>query len=434
MAGDGLFWWLMEGAGTLADSQVESPASSNHSWRLTLGFEFDPYSPTLHEDPYPVYRRLRDEFPVFQNEQLSFWALSRYDDVKAALLDPETYCSSEGITVGLKGLPQAGASTPPLLIMMDGPRHTRMRAIVSRAFTPRRIASLEARIREIAHGLLDAFGGQEEVDLVRGFSAPLPTTVIAELLGVPVSDQEWFKEKSTELAQFDPAKMRVVAGQEPMLTLEPAVELGAYLAERLAERRKAPRDDLLSALLAAEIDGEKLTDVETIGFAFLLLVAGNETTTNLISNAAVNLDRYRDERRKLVADPSLIPLAVEECLRFDSPVQGLARTLSRDVEVLGTPIPKGEQVLLLFASANRDDRRIPDPERFDVTRDPNPHLAFGFGAHYCLGANLARLEARVAFEELLARFPNYSMAETRVERLKSGPVRGALRLPVTLQR
>ncbi len=394
---------------------------------------FDPYSPTLHEDPYPVYRRLRDEFPVFHNPELSFWALSRYDDVKAGLLDPETYCSGQGITVGLRELKQSGPLAAPLLIMMDGTRHTRMRAIVSRAFTPRRIASLESRIREIGRGLLDAFEGQAEVDLVRGFSAPLPTTVIAELLGVPVSDHEWFKQKSVEVAQFDPAKMRAQAGEESLATLGPAIELGAYLSERLAERRTAPRDDLLSALLAAEIDGEKLTDVETIGFAFLLLVAGNETTTNLISNGAINLDRYPDQRRKLVEDPSLIASAVEECLRFDSPVQGLARTLTSDVTLHGTAIPKGDQVLLLFASANRDERRIPDPERFDVTRDPNTHLAFGFGAHYCLGANLARLEARVAFEELLARFPEYRMAESRVERLKSGPVRGALRLPVTLR-
>jgi cytochrome P450 len=398
-----------------------------------MTFEFDPYSPTLHEDPYPVYRRLRDEFPAFHSEELSFWALSRYDDVKAALLDSETYCSAQGITVGLKGLEQFGPNTMPLLIMMDGERHTRMRAIVSRAFTPRRIANLEDRVRDIASGLLDAVQGQDEVDLVRGFSAPLPTTVIAELLGVPVSDHEWFKQKSTEVAQFDPAKMRAAADQEPMLALEPALELGAYLAERLAERRADPRDDLLSALLAAEIDGEQLTDAETLGFAFLLLVAGNETTTNLISNAAINLDRYPDERRKLVDDPSLIASAVEECLRFDSPVQGLARTLTRDVRIHGTLIPKGDQVLLLFASANRDDRRIPDPERFDVARDPNPHLAFGFGAHYCLGANLARLEARVAFEELLARFPSYRMTETDVERLRSGPIRGALRLPVALQ-
>jgi hypothetical protein len=395
--------------------------------------EFDPYSPTLHEDPYPVYRRLRDEFPVFHNTELSFWALSRYDDVKAGLLDPETYCSAQGVAVGLRELMQSGPLAVPMLIMMDGPRHTRMRAIVSRAFTPRRIASLERRIREIASELLDAFVGQNEVDLVCGFSAPLPTTVIAELLGVPVSDHAWFKQKSVEVAQFDPAKLRAFAREDARARIGPALELGAYLAERLAERREAPRDDLLSALLAAEIDGEKLSDVETIGFAFLLLVAGNETTTNLITNGAINLDRHRDQRRKLVDDPSLIAMAVEECLRFDSPVQGLARTLTRDVTLHGESIPKGDQVLLLFASANRDERRIPDPDRFEVTRDPNPHVAFGFGAHYCLGANLARLEARVGFEELLARFPDYRLTGARVERLKSGPIRGALRLPVALQ-
>jgi cytochrome P450 len=336
---------------------------------------FDPYSPALHEDPYPVYRRLRDEFPVFHNAELSFWALSRYDDVKAGLLDPETYCSAQGVAVGLGELGRPGPLAVPMLIMMDGARHTRMRAIVSRAFTPRRIANLEQRIREIARELLDAVEGQDEVDLVRALSAPLPTTVIAELLGVPVTDHAWFKQKSVEVAQFDPAKLRALAGEAATARHGPAIELGAYLAERLAERRNAPRDDLLSALLAAEIDGEKLTDVETIGFAFLLLVAGNETTTNLISNAAINLDRYPDERRKLVDDPPLIASAIEECLRFDSPVQGLARTLTRDMDVHGTLIPKGDQVLLLFASANRDDRRIPDPERFDVTRDPNPHLA-----------------------------------------------------------
>jgi len=395
--------------------------------------EFDPYSPTLHEDPYPVYRRLRDEHPVFHNAELSFWALSRYDDVKTALVDPETYCSAQGVAVGLGELKGAGPLAVPMLIMMDGPRHTRMRAIVSRAFTPRRIANLERRIREIASELLDAFEGQGEVDLVSGFSAPLPTTVIAELLGVPVSDHAWFKQKSVEVTQFDPAKVRTLVDKESKARFGPALELGAYLAERLAERREAPRDDLLSALLAAEIDGEKLTEVETIGFAFLLLVAGNETTTNLITNGAINLDRHPDQRRRLVDDPSLVATAVEECLRFDSPVQGLARTLTRDVTLHGTSIPKGDQVLLLFASANRDERRIPDPERFDVTRDPNPHLAFGFGAHYCLGANLARLEARVAFEELLARFPDYRMIGAHVERLKSGPIRGALRLPVALR-
>ncbi len=392
---------------------------------------FDPYSPELHEDPYPVYRALRDEHPAYHNEELAFWAISRHADVRAALLDPETYCSGQGIAVGLGDLPQSGAGGAPMLIMMDGPRHTRMRAIVSRAFTPRRIAGLEPRIRELTRELLDAWRDEEEVDFVRGLSGPLPTVVIAELLGIPRDDHAWFKRKSTEVAEFDPARIR--AREDPAeRRLEPVIELGRYLAERLAERRSRPRDDLLSALLAAEIDGEKLTEVETVGFAFLLLVAGNETTTNLLSNSAIQLDRWPDERRKLVADPRLVPRAVEECLRFDSPVQGLARTLTRDVELHGAALPKGDKVLLLFASANRDERRFPDAERFDVTRDPNPHLAFGLGAHFCLGASLARLEARVALEELLARHPDYRLCEGPIARIRSGPLRGALRLPIRL--
>jgi cytochrome P450 len=252
--------------------------------------------------------------------------------------------------------------------------------------------------------------------------------VIAELLGVPLEDQGWFKQMSNRVAEFDPTAAR--AGEAP--DLGPALELAAYLAEVLKRRRGEPRDDLLSALLAAEIDGEQLSEPELIAFAFLLLVGGNETTTNLISNAAILLDRHRDQRRLLVEDPKRIPRAVEEFLRFDSPVQGLARTTSAPTTLHGVTIPEGDKVLLLFGSANHDERRIPDADRFDVLRDPNPHLAFGFGAHFCLGANLARLEARVAFEELLARLPDYRMTESRVERTCSGPVRGALSLPVAV--
>jgi len=392
--------------------------------------EFDPYSPRLHADPYPVYRQLRDAHPVFYNEELEFWAVSRHADVEAALLDPETYSSAQGVAVGLKGLLQSGPNTTPMLIMMDGPRHTRMRGIVSRAFNPRRVAGLELRIREIARGLLDAWEDREDLDLVRDLSAPLPTIVIAELLGVPPSDQQWFKQMSTQVAQFDPVKIRAGAGTGKR-HIGAAAELGTYLAGALAERRTRPRDDLLSALLAAEIDGEKLDELETIGFAFLLLVAGNETTTNWISNASMLLQQHPDARRWLCADPARLPRGLEECLRLDPPIQGLARTLTRDVALHGREIPKGDQVLLLFASANRDERRIPDPDRFDVARDPNPHLSFGFGAHYCLGANLARLEARVAFEELLARYPEYRLHTEGMERMTSGPIRGLLSLPIT---
>jgi cytochrome P450 len=397
---------------------------------------FDPYDPELHQDPYPVYRQLREEFPVHYEPNRNFFVLSRYDDVAAALQDSELYCSEEGITVGLD---VAAAGTDgvdvmravPLLIMMDGERHKKLRSLVNRAFTPRRIGALEPRIRKIAGELLDDFCHTERADLVSQFSAPLPTTVIAELLGIPTADRDFFKQKSTEIAQFDPAKPQ---GVHPASDHGPAVELASYLTNQLDERRAQPRDDLLSALLAAEVDGEKLSPQELLGFAFLLLVAGNETTTNLISNAAVLLDRHTDERRKLIRDPALLPTAIEEFLRFDPPVQGLARTTTRDTEVRGTPIPKGSKVLLLFASANRDEAHFPEPERFDVLRQPNHHLAFGFGSHFCLGSSLARLEARVAFEELLERLPDYRLLEDRVERLCSGPIRGAVRLPIATGR
>jgi cytochrome P450 len=392
--------------------------------------EFNPYDPELHQDPYPTYRRLREEFPVHHNPRFDFWTLSRYDDVFEALQTPDTFISGKGVVVGMPlGESGTAAAAVPLLITTDRPRHTQLRALVSRAFTPRRVARLEPRIRAITRTLLDNLKGRSGFDLVREFSAPLPTIVIAELLGVPPEDQEWFKEKSTEVAQFDPTKLDRTRSAEAM---KPALELGTYLAKVLEQRRREPRDDLLSALLAAEIEGQHLSEPELIGFSFLLLVAGNETTTNLISNAAVLLDRHRDQRRLLIEDPARIPGAVEEFLRYDSPVQGLARTLTAPVTLHGVTIPEGGKVLLLFGSANRDDRKISDPERLDVLRDANPHLAFGFGAHFCLGANLARLEAKVAFEELLGRLPDYRMTEPRVERVCSGPIRGAVRLPVAV--
>jgi cytochrome P450 len=389
--------------------------------------DFDPFDPELHRDPYPVYRRLRDEFPVHHNAKLRFFTLSRHADVMDALQDPDLYISGKGVYVGVPEFDDGKlTSDVPLLITTDRPRHTQLRALVSRAFTPRRVALLEPRIRAIARSLLDDVKGRREFDLVREFSGPLPTIVIAELLGVPAEDQEWFKEKSTAVAQFDPR----TAGDPSVRERGPAVEIGLYLAKVLEQRRREPRDDLLSALLAAEIDGQRLSDVELIGFGFLLLVAGNETTTNLISNAAILLDRHRDQRRLLLEDPSRIPGAIEEFLRYDSPVQGLARTTTAPVTLHGVTIPEGSKVLLLFGSANHDERAIPDAERFDVLREPNPHVAFGFGAHFCLGANLARLEARVAFEELLARLPDYRMTQSQVERHCSGPIRGALRLPI----
>ncbi len=394
--------------------------------------DFNPYDPELHDDPYPTYRRLRDEFPAYHNPKMNFWALSRYDDVSTALLNPDLYISSKGIAVGLE-VPEQGEDAPavPLLIMMDGEEHKQLRGLLSGAFSPRHVAALEPAIRKIAVEMIDELCAAEDPDLVLQFSNPLPTVVIAELLGVPTTDREQFKIWSNAITQFDPGKPE---GIHPASQSGPAFELAGYLVNVIEERRRTPREDLLSKLLAVEIDGRKLTQAELLGFSFLLLVAGHETTTNLISNAAILLDQFPAQREKLIHDPSMIANAVEEFLRFDPPVQGLARTTTREVSLHDSVIPQDEQVLLLFASANRDERRIEDPDRFDVSRPPTEHLAFGFGKHFCLGSGLARLEARVAFEELLARVPNFRLRDPRVERMRSGPIRGALRLPVELGR
>lgn len=395
--------------------------------------EFNPYDPALHQDPYPIYRRLRDEFPVHHNAQLRFWTLSRYADVLAALQAPDLFISSKGVAVGIPDFDQAKATGGiPLLITTDRPRHTKLRALVSRAFTPRRVAHLEPRIRSIARSLLDKLEGRDEFDLVHEFSAPLPTIVIAEMLGVPAEDQEWFKEKSTAVAQFDPSK---AGGSETEAeALKPAIELARYLAEILEQRRRDPRDDLLSALLTAEIDGQRLSEPELIGFSFLLLVAGNETTTTLIGNAVLELVAWPEEQARLRADAALLPRAIEEVLRFASPVQFAPRRATQAAELQGVAIRENDMLLCWIGSANRDETLFAEPERFDVARDPNPHLSLGFGIHYCVGANLARLEARVALSALLRRTRRIELASDEALPLHPSPVfRAVTRLPVRLE-
>jgi cytochrome P450 len=382
--------------------------------------EFNPYSAEFRDDPYPVYRALRDEEPAHYSDKLGFWVLSRYDDVLSAVQDVETYSSAGALSIGA---PKEVLDQIPMLLLLDPPRHHQLRALVNRAFTPRRIAELEPRIRELARRLVDDFIADGSCDLVSKFSGPLPTTVIAELLGVPAEDGLMFREKTTAIVTQD-----AQGGGEMDFT--PAIELMMYMAAAYNERRANSRDDLMSALLAAEIDGEHLAENELLGFAFLLLIAGNETTTNLIGNAMALLDQHPDQRKQLIEDPSRIPVAIEEVLRFESPVQGLSRTLERDTVVQGLEMQKGKQVLLLYASANRDERRIENPERFDILRNEKAHLAFGFGTHFCLGASLARLEARIALEELLARIPDFRVDHASSERLGGGVVRGWATLPL----
>jgi cytochrome P450 len=385
---------------------------------------YDPYSHELHEDPYPVYRRLRDEFPLYYLEAHRSWVLTRFDDVWNAVHDPATFSSAQGV---FPGMGQSGADQLfPVMILMDPPRHTQLRSLVNRAFTRRRIAELEPTVRAVAKDLVVAFAEAGGGDLVEDIARPLPTIVIADLLGVPRDDRKEFRHWSDQLVQDNPDDPAAAGA-----ALEGAANLFAYFVALVAERRQAPRDDLLTALITAEIGGERMTEEELLGMCVLLLVAGNETTTNLISNSAVLFSEHRVQWQAVVDDPSLLPSAVEESLRFDSPVQGLARTLTADVELHGTTVPKGDKVLLLYGAANRDDREFPNPDAFDIHRLVERQLAFGHGIHFCLGAPLARLEARVVYSELLERSPNWAVAG-RAERLHSGPIRGLLRLPVAV--
>ena len=384
--------------------------------------DFDPHSHALQDDPYPVYGKLRDESPVLHVEELGFWAISSYHEVKTALLQPSRFSSMRSLDGS-----DPSAKTP-MIVILDPPRHGELRSLLNRAFTPRRVSDLERRIRKITTDLIDAFIETGRCDLWRDLAAPLPTIVIAELLGIPSEDREMFKEKSTAIAATVGPAMKLNPGLGSS-GKHPVMELGAYLAKAFEEKRKNPGDDLMSALLAAEIDGRRLSQVELVGFAVLLLIAGNETTTNLISNGVALLDRHPDQRTRLLEDPSRIAVGIEEFVRFESPVQGLERIVTEEVTIGSEKLHRGDKVFLMLGSANRDERTFENPNRLDVGRDPNPHLGFGFGAHFCLGASLARLEARIACEEILRRLPDYRVSGPS-QRLYSGAFRGLLSLPL----
>lgn len=384
---------------------------------------YSPFDPEVIADPYPVYRQLRDHAPVYWSPQASTWVLSRYDDVAAALIDPATYSSASGIFPTPPGVDMTQLFLP-MLIMSDPPRHTQLRHLVSKAFTPRRIAGVEARIQTLVDDLLDQVSGAGTWDFVSGFAGPLPAIVIADMLGVPREDRDRFRTWSTTLIQSNPIRGEFGPG------LDAAAALYEYFSTFLAERRAHPRDDLMTALVQAEVDGEYLSEEELLGFCLLLLIAGHETTTNLLSNSAVVLAQHPESRRQLADNPALVPAAVEELLRYDSPVQGLGRTLTRQVDLHGQPMKAGDTVLLLFGSANRDDHAFPDADRFDINRRPERQVAFGRGIHFCLGASLARLEARIALQALLARHRDWDVDLDSAVRLRSGPIRGYVSLPV----
>jgi cytochrome P450 len=379
--------------------------------------------PAFLEDPFPFYEMGRQMSPL-RIPNMEMWMAFKYEECVSMLRDHATWSSFGG--------QQAPDAPPPSMLGSDPPRHTRLRALVSQAFTPRMVEQLEPRIRDIAAELLAPAFEAGECDLVETLSYPLPVIVIAEILGVPPEDRGSFKEWSDEVVASLGSGLN---GQGRAVRQDIFEEMRDYLMAMVEERRRSPKNDLISGLVQAEMDGEKLTFDELLQMLILLLVAGNETTTNLIGNTALEFMAHPDEFAKVRANPGLIPSALEEVLRFNSPVQATVRRPSRDVELSGKPIAQGTPVLVWLAAANRDPEQFADPLRFDVTRSPNRHIAFGMGIHFCLGAPLARLEAKVALEELLNRVHGFERTTDGIlPRVPTFIMRGVTSLPVALHR
>jgi cytochrome P450 len=364
---------------------------------------------------------LRGESPVLWYEPGKFWVLTRHADVLAVSKDPATFCSSQGVLMNDRDRVVAAADS---ILYVDPPVHSRYRKLVSRGFTARRVAALEEHVRRLAGELLDAVDPHDDVDLVETIAAPLPLLVIAELLGVPGSDRGQFRVWSDAVMEAATA----ITDDNALLSLE----LMEYFDAALRERVDAPRDDLLTVLVEAEVDGERLTSSEQLGFCMTLLVAGNETTRSALSSGIVALADHPDQRSALTANPALMTGAVEEVLRWATPIVAMSRTATRDAVVGDQTIASGDYVVMVYLSANRDEAVYgPSAASFDIAREVNPHLTFGIGEHFCLGASLARLETKVLLEELLVRFPSYRITDageripSTLMRQRSG-VRGGL--------
>ena len=383
-------------------------------------------SDEIRRDPYPMYERVRSACPVLRDPQSGAWMIFDFESVKRVLNDQEAFSSS---------MFTAGRGNPEWLIFFDPPRHTKLRALIMRAFTPRVVANLEPRIRELSHQLLDQTAARGEMDLAGDFAIPLPMMVIAEMIGIPSADWPRLRQWSEAILKLS----YTISGGEAAASASAeyfavTAEMAVYVKQLIEERGAAPRDDLLTKLVEAEVDGERLTDKEILGFVQVLLVAGNETTTNLINNAVLCFLENRDQLARLGAEPALLPTAIEEVLRYRSPVQWMFRATRHEVELQGQAIPAGKLVLPVIGSANRDPRQFHDPARFDITRDPNPHIAFGHGVHFCIGAPLSRLEARIALSALLERTQDLDLASQQPwEPRKALHVLGPARLPIRFE-
>ena len=361
---------------------------------------FEPFGAATWRDPFPLYARLRAEDPVHHNERRDLWVLTRFADITAALLDPKTFSSAHGISLANE---QEALSLLPTMVMMDPPDHTYYRRLVNRGFAPRRVAELEPAIRAFASSCVERLASGEETDLVNALARPLPCFVVADYLGVPAGDRDRFAYWTQAIVGANAAGS--VEGTEGAL-----VELYGYFRDLVERRRREPADDLVSSLVAAGPEGAGLRTEEVLGYAFVLVAGGNDTVTGLLGGAAELLTTNRDQRRILVSDPARIAVAVDELLRLTSPVQGLCRVTTAPVTVRGVDLAPNSRVLLCYGAANRDEDEFgPDAERLDVTRKIRRLLTFAGGPHYCIGAHVARLQGRVALEELLARCPEFAV-------------------------
>jgi cytochrome P450 len=392
---------------------------------VATAFDIPLQSPEFHMvDPYPVFRELRREEPVHWCTGAGYWAITKYDDGLRIHRDPETFCSGQGMT--MRGGELEDVKDVDTLITIDPPRHTRQRQLVSRAFTPRAVADLEPRIRTIVDELLDRVRPGDTIDFVDAVAAPLPITVIAELLGVPIEDRDRFIAwTNASVGRADPeyaqdAAMAALSGQYE------------YFVDIVEQRRRQPEDDLISRLVAVQADVDDFSADDLLNLCFLLLAAGNETTRNLISGGVLGLIENPGEKEKLRSGATSVTTGVEEMLRWWNPVIHMARTATRDVTIRDRQVRAGDQVVMFYGSLNRDEDVFgADADSFRVDRDPNPHVAFGFGQHFCLGANLARLEARVMLEGLFERFSNVEL-DGDVQLLRSTMIRGIKHMPVRM--
>ncbi|HXY64365.1 MAG TPA: cytochrome P450 [Mycobacterium sp.] len=392
----------------------------------------DPYDYDFHEDPYPYYRRLRDEAPLYHNDELGFWALSRHSDVHKGFRNSTTLSNRDGVSLDPVSRGPHASKTMSFLAM-DDPAHLRLRTLVSKGFTPRRIRELEPRVTELAVQHLDTMlekaGSGVTVDYVAEFAGKLPMDVISELMGVPEPDRDRIRAMADGVMHREDGVNDV-----PASAIEASLNLIVYYQQMVAERRKKPTDDLTSALLEAEIDGDRLTDEEILGFMFLMVIAGNETTTKLLANAAFWGHKNPDQLTPVYQDLSRVPLWVEETLRYDTSSQILARTVSGELTLYDTTIPEGDVLLLLPGSGHRDERVFDHPDDYVIGRDIGSKLlSFGSGAHFCLGAHLARMEARVALTELFKRIRGFQVDEANAVRVHSSNVRGFAHLPIAVE-